>query len=83
MVHCGSRGEAPPREARRKAADGFSEALKRSGTARIVLALENSAGQGSSLAAEVAEWGELVRGLPASRRAGCLDTAHAFAAGLV
>lgn len=81
VVHCGSRGEAAPVEARRRAVDGFLEALKCSGTVRIALALENSAGQGSSLAASIAEWGELVQGLPATRRAGCLDTAHAFAAG--
>ncbi len=81
VVHCGSRGEAAPAEAREKAVQGFREALDRSGTSRIRLAPENSAGQGSALAREIAEWGELVAGLPASRRAACLDTAHAFAAG--
>ena len=55
--------------------------MKRSETSRIRLALENSAGQGSCLAGGIEEWGELVHGLPASRRAACLDTAHAFAAG--
>lgn len=81
VVHCGSRGEATPAEARRKAVAGFREALELSGTRNIPLALENSAGQGSSLAREIGEWGELVAGLPAARRAACLDTAHAFAAG--
>lgn len=81
VVHCGSRGESQPAEARKKAVAGFCEALKISGTQRIPLALENAAGQGSSMAREIAEWGELVAGLPKSRRAACLDTAHAFAAG--
>lgn len=81
VVHCGSRGEAESAEARRRAVAGFREALERSGTQRIPLALENSAGQGSALAKDLGEWAELVAGLPASRRAACLDTAHAFAAG--
>ena len=81
VVHCGSRGEANPAEARKRAIAGFREALEISGTRSIPLALENSAGQGSSLARDLGEWGELVAGLPASRRAACLDTAHAFAAG--
>ena len=81
VVHCGSRGGADPAEARKKAVAGFREALELSGTRRIPLALENSAGQGSALARDIGEWGELVAGLPADRRAACLDTAHAFAAG--
>ena len=81
VVHCGSRGEREAVEARRKATDGFREALKRSETKVVRLALENSAGQGSALARDLAEWGELVWGLPTRRRAACLDTAHAFAAG--
>ena len=59
----------------------MQEALQRSGTQRVKLALENSAGQGSALARDVAEWGELVQSIPDPRRAACLDTAHAFAAG--
>ena len=81
VVHCGSRGELSPMDARKRAVAGFLEALERSGTRRIPLALENSAGQGSCLAREIGEWGELVSGLPPDRRAACLDTAHAFAAG--
>jgi deoxyribonuclease IV len=81
VVHCGSRGETEPREARRRAAEGFREALERSETRQISLALENSAGQGSSLARDMGEWGELIGALPPNRRAACLDTAHAYAAG--
>ena len=81
VVHCGSRGEKEPSEARRRAVEGLQEALQRSGTQRVRLALENSAGQGSALARDVAEWGELVQSIPDQRRAACLDTAHAFAAG--
>ena len=81
VVHCGSRGETEATEARQKAAEGFREALMRSETKLVRLALENSAGQGSALARDLAEWGELVWALPKGRRAACLDTAHAFAAG--
>ena len=81
VVHCGNRGDLAPAAARKRAVNGFCEALERSGTQRIPLALENSAGQGSSLARDTEEWGELIAGLPANRRAACLDTAHAYAAG--
>lgn len=81
VVHCGNRGEADSAKARQRAINGFCEALERSKTQSIPLALENSAGQGSSLARDIGEWAELVAGLPDSRRAACLDTAHAFAAG--
>ena len=81
VVHCGSRGEREAGEARRMAIAGFREALERSKTKKVLLALENSAGQGSSLARDFGEWGELVGGLPKGRRAACLDTAHSFAAG--
>ncbi|NDB94635.1 MAG: deoxyribonuclease IV [Verrucomicrobia bacterium] len=81
VVHCGSRGDTDPAEARRRAVAGFNQAIEASGTRRIRVALENSAGQGSSLARDPGEWGELVGGLPKKRRAACLDTAHAFAAG--
>ncbi len=81
VVHCGSRGDREPSEARRLAVEGFHEALERSKTEKVKLALENSAGQGSALARDFAEWGELMRGIPQKRRAACLDTAHAFAAG--
>ena len=81
VVHCGSRGSRGAGEARQEAMQGFREAIERSGTQVVRLALENSAGQGSALARDLAEWGELVAGLPVARRAACLDTAHAFAAG--
>ena len=81
VVHCGSRGDREPSEARRLAVEGFQEALERSNTEKVKLALENSAGQGSALARDFGEWGELVHGIPQKRRAACLDTAHAFAAG--
>jgi deoxyribonuclease-4 len=81
VVHCGSHGDREPSEARRLAVEGFQEALERSKTEKVKLALENSAGQGSALARDLGEWGELVRGIPQTRRAACLDTAHAFAAG--
>ena len=81
VVHCGSRGETSAVQAVAKAEAGFLEAIERSGTTRIRVALENSAGQGACLASGIEEWGEMVQGLPAKRRAACLDTAHAFAAG--
>jgi len=81
VVHCGSRGGGEAGVARKRAVEGFREALEISETRKVRLALENSAGQGTALARDFKEWGELVHGLPSNRRAACLDTAHAFAAG--
>jgi len=81
VVHCGSRGEGEAGVARKRALEGFQEALEMSETQKVRLALENSAGQGTALARDFKEWGELVHDLPKNRRAACLDTAHAFAAG--
>ena len=83
VVHCGSHGDREPSEARRLAVEGFQEALERSKTEKVKLALENSAGQGSALARDFGEWGELVRGIPQPRRAACLDTAHALRRGMI
>ena len=55
VVHCGSHGDREPSEARRLAVEGFQEALERSKTEKVKLALENSAGQGSALARDFGE----------------------------
>lgn len=55
-----------------------------SGTRKVTVLLENTAGQGSTLGGDFAELGALLEasGLAEEGRAGvCLDTAHAFAAG--
>lgn len=45
------------------------------------LALENAAGQGGTIGKSWAELGAIVRAVPQSRLAVCMDTCHAFAAG--
>lgn len=46
-----------------------------------VLALENAAGQGGTIGKSFVELGAILRTVPTSRLAVCLDTCHAFAAG--
>src|SRR6185436_7424853 len=46
-----------------------------------LLALENAAGQGGSSGKSWAELGVIVRAVPNSRLAVCMDTCHAFAGG--
>lgn len=46
-----------------------------------LLALENAAGQGGTIGKDFAELGAILRAVPTSRLAVCLDTCHSYAAG--
>lgn len=46
-----------------------------------LLALENAAGQGGTIGKDFTELGSILRAVPTSRLAICLDTCHAYAAG--
>lgn len=70
------------------AAEQIAWVLERSRGSKVSLAIENTAGQGSCIAASFAELGALLRacdglaGRESQRRVGvCIDTCHAFAAG--
>jgi deoxyribonuclease-4 len=63
-------------------AAGLREALSRTAGGEVRIALENTAGQGSTLGSTFRELGDLLDACDRdSRLAVCLDTAHAFAAG--
>lgn len=67
-----------------RAAAMLRRCVLESGTSKVAVLLENTAGQGSTLGGDFAELGALLEasGLAEEGRAGvCLDTAHAFAAG--
>ena len=61
---------------------GISQVLEATVEPAVMLALENTAGQGSALGADFGQLGEVLRRLDRHPRLGfCLDTCHAFAAG--
>lgn len=61
--------------------DGILEALKRSGTKKVKVALETTAGQGSNLGYKFEQLASILDELPKDRAGVCYDTAHTFAAG--
>lgn len=61
---------------------GLDEVLRVTRKARVRIALENTAGQGSCLGCELSHFGWIYEGVSKPERlAICLDTAHLFAAG--
>lgn len=80
VTHLGSRMDAPRPVALARAAASVRSAL--AGTDRAMLLLENSAGAGGTLGADLEDLAALLDLLGGDRRVGvCLDTAHLFAAG--
>ena len=73
VVHCGSRGEREAAEARRKAMEGFREALKRSETKVVRLALGRGGGGGGGVGGGGVGGGVLVGGWGGGGRGVCLD----------
>lgn len=69
----------------RQAAAGLREVFRATATSPVRIALENTAGQGTSLGAELEHLSDLFQrvggGRAGSRLGICLDTAHLFAAG--
>jgi deoxyribonuclease-4 len=63
-------------------ANGLREALVHTAGAKVQIAVENTAGQGSTLGSTFRELGEVIDACDRDGRLSiCLDTAHAFAAG--
>lgn len=83
----GGRGESAVADGTRRVADRLARAFDAAGrlhpeAAGVGVLLENTAGQGTCLGADVAELGRIVDACPARERLGvCIDTAHACAAG--
>lgn len=61
--------------------ESLVELLRGSRGSRVLLAVENTAGQGSCLGANIRELGALLRSVRAPRLVLCLDTCHLLAAG--
>jgi len=80
-VHPGSHlRKLAPMAACARVAEAVNEALRQ--TSRVMVVIENSAGQGACVGATFEELAAMLAGVQDQARIGvCLDTAHAFAAG--
>ncbi|MDE1970829.1 MAG: deoxyribonuclease IV [Patescibacteria group bacterium] len=82
IFHVGSGKEAPKDQALAQAVAGMKEVLARvPGSSKLVM--ENAAGGGQKLGATPHELGIMLRGVRSSRMGVCIDTAHAFEAGII
>jgi len=81
VVHPGACGECKPDQAVRLAIDSLKQAAKNLPTSRLRILVENTAGMGTALGSRLEEVGEILDALGSIGAAGCLDTAHLFAAG--
>ena len=81
VAHVGSRVTLSEGEAIKKMVKAINESLKRVSN-RVIILLENTAGQGTELGSNFAQIEQILAGMNDRRRMGvCLDTAHAFQAG--
>lgn len=82
IFHIGSGKEMPKKDAMKEAVACMKQVLKNvPGKARLVI--ENAAGGGQKLGAFPKDIGEMMRAVGSSRVKVCVDTAHAFEAGLI
>jgi deoxyribonuclease-4 len=81
VVHPGACGECKPDQAMRLAIDSVKQAAKNLPPTKLRILIENTAGMGTALGSRLEEIGEMLNALQSIGVAGCLDTAHLFAAG--
>jgi deoxyribonuclease-4 len=81
IFHIGSRGERPQKEAERMVVDALDAILGR--VANGTLIIENTAGAGHLVGATLEEIGLILLALNNQRVGVCIDTAHAFASGIL
>jgi deoxyribonuclease-4 len=81
VAHVGSRVTLSEDEAIKKMVNAINQSLKRVSN-RVIILLENTAGQGTELGSNFVQMGQILAGINDRERMGvCLDTAHAFQAG--
>lgn len=82
IFHVGSGKEAPKDIALKRATEAMSVVLNNvSGKAQLII--ENSAGGGQKIGSSIREIGEMVKSVKSDRVKVCIDTAHAFEAGII
>ncbi len=83
VTHLGKHKDAPLREGLRRVVEAVDVAIDTTPESRVMLLLENTAGQGSEVGTSLEELAEIVDGVKDESRVGiCFDTAHAFEAGM-
>ncbi|RPJ11600.1 MAG: deoxyribonuclease IV [Deltaproteobacteria bacterium] len=81
IIHIGHRMEASEAAAVEAVCDGLNQAFERAKN-KVMLLLENTAGQGSEIGYSFEQIKEILDGVEQKKRMGvCLDTAHTFEAG--
>jgi len=82
IFHIGSGKEQPREQAMEKTVAGMKEVLRNvSGSAKLIM--ENTAGGGQSIGRSAEEIGKLLKMINSKRVKVCVDTAHAFEAGMI
>jgi deoxyribonuclease-4 len=81
VTHVGSKVTLSEGEAIKKMVKALNQSLKRVPN-RVIILLENTAGQGTELGSNFSQMAQILSGINDKGRVGvCLDTAHAFQAG--
>jgi deoxyribonuclease-4 len=81
IIHIGHRMESSEEEAVEAVCDGINQAFERVKN-KVILLLENTAGQGSEIGYSFEQIKKIIDGVEQKKRMGvCLDTAHTFEAG--
>lgn len=82
VMHPGAHLGSGVEESLERVAKNLDRALAESGTERVVVLLENTAGQGTTLGRSFAELASIIQQSKQADRLGiCVDTCHAYAAG--
>jgi deoxyribonuclease-4 len=81
IIHIGHRLESSEEEAMEAVSQGINQAFEKA-PGRVILLLENTAGQGSEIGYSFEQIKRIIAGVDEKKRMGvCLDTAHTFEAG--
>ncbi len=81
IIHIGHRLESSEEEAMEAVSQGINQAFEKAPN-RVILLLENTAGQGSEIGYSFEQIKRIIAGVDEKKRMGlCLDTAHTFEAG--
>jgi len=82
VLHPGSSLDTPKEEGIKKIAKSINELFKKTQGSRVKVALETTAGAGSSIGSKFSEIGEIIELVKDKNRIGvCFDTCHSYAAG--
>jgi deoxyribonuclease-4 len=81
VLHPGAAGGQTPELALERIAEGLMTALEKAGSGKVMILLENTAGQGSSVGGPFENLKRINESTGSNRIGYCFDTCHAFAAG--